>query len=156
MVKFACRCHFGAPRTDILPLRRVFWIPSVGPGPPLRFPWGPWAAPKSAQIGAQEASREKLAKLLSRFWAPKTSWEPSGSHFLRFSKVLLGKSPISKKNITFTCITAISGVCYGGKNAIFKKKNQFYLHNRHLGSIPSACYAGKSDDWKQEDPFSPA
>ena len=47
----------------------------------------------------------------------------------------------------------MSGVCYAGKNAILKKKQQFYLHNRHLGSIPSACYAGKSDDWKWENPF---
>ena len=29
---------------------------------------------------------------------------------------------INKKNISFTCIRAMSGVCYAGKSAILKKK----------------------------------
>ena len=37
----------------------------------------------------------------------------------------------NQKNITFTCIRARSGVCYAGKNAILKKKYQFYQHDRH-------------------------
>ena len=75
-------------------------------------------------------------------------WEPFSTIFHDFLRFYQAKVEFSKKNITFTCIRAMAGVCYAGKNAILKKKHQFYLHNRHLGSIPSACYAGKSDDWK--------
>ena len=51
----------------------------------------------------------------------------------------------NQKNISFTCIRAMSDVCYAGKSAILKKKHYFYLHTRHLRSILGACYAGKSD-----------
>ena len=47
--------------------------------------------------------------------------------FWWFFKVLPGKNAIpvqnNKKNITFTYITAIPGVCYAGKNASFQKKH---------------------------------
>ena len=39
--------------------------------------------------------------------------------FLRFDQA---KVKFPTKNITFTYITAMSGVCYAGKNAILKKK----------------------------------
>ena len=39
----------------------------------------------------------------------------------------------------------MSGVCYAGKNAIFKNKHQFYLDNRHLRPTQGGCYAGKSE-----------
>ena len=45
---------------------------------------GGGGAPKTAQIGVQKANWKKLATLFSPFWAPKPSWEPSGSHFLGF------------------------------------------------------------------------
>ena len=49
-----------------------------------------------------------------------------------------------QKNITFTCVRAIPGVCYAGKSVILKTNHHFYLHTRHLRSILTACYAGKS------------
>ena len=38
-------------------------------------------------------------------------------------------------------------VCYAGKIAILKNKHHFYLHNKALGWILGAWYAGKSSDF---------
>ena len=57
----------------------------------------------------------------------------------------------NQKSITFTCIRARSSVCYVGKNAILKKKYQFYQHDRHQRKPQGACYAGKSDVRKQKN-----
>ena len=84
VVKFACRCHFGALQTDFLSLRSVFWIPFVAPGAPQGLPWGPQAAPKTVQIGVQEASSKK--KVGSFLWSgtPKPFQDPSGGDFSWF------------------------------------------------------------------------
>ena len=49
-------------------------------------------------------------------------WEPFPRIFYDFLRFYQAKVQFPKKNITFTCITAMSGVCYAGKNAILKKK----------------------------------
>ena len=69
------------------------------------------------------------------------------SVFLRFYLV---KLQFSKKNVNFTCIRAIPDVCYAGTNAIPQNKHHVYLHNRPLGWILGAWYAGKSIDLRWE------
>ena len=72
-------------------------------------------------------------------------WGALGLDFLCFFTFYQAKVQFAKKNINFTCIRAILGVCYAGKSAILKKRHYFYLHTRHLRSSLGACYAGKSD-----------
>ena len=110
-VKFACRCHFGAPRTDFLPLGRVFWTPFVGPEAPQGLLGVPRLPPKLPKLG----SRRQAGKNLPRSFLRSGLQSPRGTHlgvifydFLWFSMVLPGKSPISKK------------------------KHNFYLHNSHV------------------------
>ena len=88
--------------------------------------------------------------LWGSFWQPwerlEASWCLSGapldcrrgaralrdSIFCDFLWFYQAKVQFLKKNINFTCIRAMLGVCYAGKSPIFKKKHKFYLHNRHL------------------------
>ena len=130
--------------------------PRGTPGAPLGSPGRPQNSPNWGPGG----SKQKVALAFLVFWRPEglpgPSWEPFSMIFDDFLRFYQAKLQFSKKNITFTCITAMPGVYYAGKNAILKNKHQFYLHNRPLGSIPSGCYAGKSNDWKQENPFLPA
>ena len=130
--------------------------PRGSPGAPLGSPGCPPNCPNWGPGGL----KQKVALAFLVFWRPEglpgPIWEPFSMIFDDFPRFYQAKLQFPKKNITFTCITAMPGVYYAGKNAILKKKHQFYLHNRPLGSIPRACYAGISDDWKQENPFLPA
>ena len=123
------------------------------------------------QLGHQGASWRlldaPLGLLLAALGAPWGFWCLSGSPLdcrrgaraLRDSKCCdflwfyQAKVQFLKKNINFTCIRAMLGVCYAGKTPIFKKKHKFYLHNRHLWPALGACHAGKRDDWKQKTHF---
>ena len=122
--------------------------PRGSPGAPLGSPGRPQNCPNWDPGGL----KQKVGLGFLVFWRPEglpgPIWEPFSMIFDDFPWFYHAKPHFPKKNITFTCITAMPGVYYAGKNAILKKKQHFYLHNRHLGSIPSACYAGKSDDWK--------
>ena len=130
--------------------------PRGSPGAPLGSPGCPQNCPNWGPEGVMGKTWHALFSVLGSKALLGGIWEPFSMIFVDFLRFYEAKVEFPNKNITFACITAMSGVCYAGKNAILKKKQQFYLHNRHLGSIPSACYAGKSDDWKWENPFLPA
>ena len=114
--------------------------------------WGPG--------GVKGKTAKALVSVLSSKALLGAIWEPFPRIFYDFLRFYQAKVQFPKKNITFTCITAMSGVCYAGKNAILIKhisftcmtdtldpsqvpvmqvkvmieneKIHFYLHNRHL------------------------
>ena len=133
-----------------------------------RSPSGPsWESQDTSQNeskwgpeGVMEKTCHALFSVLGSKALLGAIWEPFSRIFYDFLRFYQAKLQFSKKNITFTCITAMPGVYYAGKNAILKKnisftcitdtfnpsqvpvmqvkvmignkKTHFYLHNRHL------------------------
>ena len=111
VMKLACRCHFGAPRTDFLPLGGFFGSPLSVQGLPrsfLGFPGSPPNGPKWGPRGFKQKVALAFFCVLAPRRPPRTHPGAIFYDFWWFSKVLLGKIPISKK------------------------KHHFYLHNSHF------------------------
>ena len=136
-MKLAGRCH--------LDLSRAFFYLLEGFLGPLLSAQGlhrgclgvPSLPPIRAQLGSRrpEARKSQGSFLPSELQSPSGPiLEPFYVDFYDFLTFYQAKVQFPTKNITFTCITAMSDACYAGKNAILKKKHNFYLHNRHLRS----------------------
>ena len=131
---------FGAPVAPLEVLGR--------PQGALRLPREALGSPKVPFWDPHGLSKWGPFSLLAGFGGPGGFERPPGPIFVCFLRFYQAKLQFSKKNMSFTCIRAILGACYAGKNAILKKKHQFYLHSRHLRSILGVYYAGKTDGWK--------
>ena len=117
-------------------------FPQSGPN------WGP---------GSQKQNKARaLFSLLTLKALPGPIFEPFYMDFREIWTFYQAKVQFLKKDITFTCITAMSDARYAGKSAFLKKKHHFYLHNRHLRSTQGGCYAGKSECGKRKNSLLPA
>ena len=116
------------------------------------FKWNPKGRPEDSWRHLW-GSFWRLLEGLGSSWGPlwvltglhEHPWGALGLDFLCFFTFYQANVQFSKKNTNFTCIRAMLGVCYAGKNAIFKNKHDFYLHDRHLRPMLGSCYAGKSE-----------
>ena len=95
--------------------------PRGSPGAPLGSPGRPQNCPNWGQKSMRSKKGNPFLRLLRSAVFPGPIWEPFSMIFYDFPWFYQAKLQFPKKNITFTCITAMPGVYYAGKNAILKK-----------------------------------
>ena len=131
------------------PSQVLKWDPKVRPEDSWRLLWGYCWRPL-----------EDLGSSWEPLWVcTEVHEDPRGAlelDFLCFFRFCQAKVQFSNKSTNFTCITAMLGVCYAGKNAIFKNKHDFYLHDGHLRPMLGSCYAGKSEGCHNKASLLPA
>ena len=126
--KVASRCRFGAFLVDFWPSGSAL-LASLGRPEALLGRFG-------AALGPQKVKNGLEAKLAFDSWSPNSSQEVEKDAFqdillwilmifVTFTRQKCNSYKNYKKNIIFTCIRAIPGVHYAGKNAVSKKTIDF-------------------------------